>query len=592
MKHVDSRAVRRRWPSGAGGVIVTLCLALVLSFLTFALLRGQSNVPSGIRSAVYGVVALLLLFNVYAIYQQIQNYRVRLALSEQLELSRLIGENAADMIAIVDATGRRLYNSPSYQKVLGYSPEELESTEAFEQIHPDDRELVKQAAKEARQTGQGRTLEYRFRHKNGGWRILESTASVIRGRKDELEKLVIVNRDITERREVEKALHESELRQVQRMASVGRLSSGIAHDFNNLLGVIIGYTDILEMDLAEGDRLRENAEEIRKAGQRAAALTRQLLAFSGRQVLEPKVLDLNLVLAGFEKLLRRLIGEDIELTTLLVPSLGRILADQGQIEQVIVNLAANARDAMPHGGKLIIETANAELDDSSLCGMVPPCPGRYVVLSVRDTGVGMDAQTKAKIFEPFFTTKESDKGTGLGLANVCEIVKQSQGHIAVDTELGKGTAFKIYFPRAEGAIQQASRPTRESWSPPMGETILLVEDNESLRAVTRNLLVQIGYQVLEAASARQALDLAHTHRRPIQLLLADVVMPVMSGPALAEKLSPSHPEMKVLYMSGYFDATIARYGISDPGVLLLKKPYTRDTLISKVHAVLHGSLGA
>ena len=264
-----------------------------------------------------------------AIYQQVENDRLHREWCDELMLSRLIRENAADMIAVVDVNGRRLYNSPSYQKVLGYSPEELESTDSFEQIHPDDRQLVKEAAQEARQTGQGRTLEYRFRHKNGAWRLLESTASLIRSRKGEPDKFVIVNRDITERREAEKALRESELRQTQKMEAVGRLSGGIAHDFNNLLGVIIGYTDILEMRLREGDPARKTVEEIRKTGQRAAALTRQLLAFSRRQVLEPKVLDLNAVVADIEKMLRRLIGENIELKTVLAPSLGAIAGRPG-----------------------------------------------------------------------------------------------------------------------------------------------------------------------------------------------------------------------------------------------------------------------
>ena len=291
-------------------------------------------------------------------------------MNEQQEIFRLIGENADDMIAVVGTSGQRLYNSPSYQEILGYSPEELAGTTSLEHIHPDDRQIVKEAAEEAQRTGVGRRLEYRFRHKNGTWRILESTASVIPNAQGEPEKMVIINRDITERREIEKRLQESKSRQAQKMEAVGRLSGGIAHDFNNLLGVIIGYTELMEAHVSQGDPLHKSVQEIKKAGERAAALTRQLLAFSRQQVLEPKVLDLNAVVADTRNLLCRLIGEDIELTTILNPRLGRVLADPGQIEQVIMNLAANARDAMPKGGKLIIETLNAELDEAFVRSVV------------------------------------------------------------------------------------------------------------------------------------------------------------------------------------------------------------------------------
>ena len=430
------------------------------------------------------------------------------------------------------------------------------------------------------------TLEYRFRHKNGSWRLLESTASLIRSRKDEPDKFVIVNRDITARREAEKALRESELRQTHRMEAVGRLSGGIAHDFNNLLGVMIGYTDILDMRLREDDPARKTVEEIRKTGQRAAALTRQLLAFSRRQVLEPKVLDLNAVVTDIEKMLRRLIGENIELKTILAPTLGRLLADQGQMEQVILNLAVNARDAMPKGGKLTIETANAVLDDTTIRHMPTAQPGDYVMLSVSDTGIGMDPQTRAKIFEPFFTTKEAGKGTGLGLATIYDVVKRSEGHIWVYSELGKGSVFKIYFPRVRASAPLAASEARRSQPGTGNETVLVVEDDESLREVTRDLLVQSGYRALQASNGEQALQVVERHHGPIHLLLADVVMPGMSGAALAAELTRSHPEMNVLYMSGYTDETVVRNGVLEPGILLLEKPFTRETLIGKVRDAL------
>ena len=592
MQPFNSHDSRREWRSGVPVQVITLLLTLGFAALALAVLRVLHNVPGDVWWTAGGLLGLLLLVEVWVLYQQVHNDGLQREWCDELMLFRLIREHAADMIAVVDVNGRRLYNSPSYEKILGYSPEELVSTDSFEQIHPDDRQRVKEAAKQARQTGQGRTLEYRFRHRDGSWKLLESTATLIRSRRGEPDKFVIVNRDITGRREAEKALHESELRQAQRMEAVGRLSGGIAHDFNNLLGVIIGYTDILDMGLREGDPARKTVEEIRKTGQRAAALTRQLLAFSRRQVLEPKVLDLNAVVADIEKMLRRLIGENIELNTVLAPSLGRLLADQGQIEQVILNLAVNARDAMPQGGKLIIETANAVLDDATVRHMPTARPGDYVMLSVSDTGIGMDPETRAKIFEPFFTTKEAGKGTGLGLATIYDVVKRSEGQIWVYSELGKGSVFKIYFPRVPAGEQAAGGEARRSRSGTGDETILIVEDDEALQEVTRDLLTQSGYRVLEASNGEEALLVVERHRAPIHLLLADVVMPGMSGAALAAELTQSHPEMHVLYMSGYTDETIVRSGVLKSGILLLEKPFTREALIGKVRDALAQPLAA
>jgi two-component system cell cycle sensor histidine kinase/response regulator CckA len=580
---------RRQWSLWATAIVITLLLTFAAASLAFALLRSEGEVFYflNVRQAVYGLLGLLLLFDIYVIYQQQQHSRTQRQLAEQYELFRLIGESAADMIAVVDMNGRRLYNSPSYQRVLGYSPEELEETTSFEQIHPDDRPLVTKAAQEARRTGSGRKLEYRFRHKDGTWRILESMASVIRNAAGEPAKMIIVNRDITERRQAEKELREMQLRQTQKMEALGRLSGGIAHDFNNLLGVIIGYAEVLEVPNDEEEMRLKGVREIKKAGERAASLTRQLLAFSRQQVLEPKVLDLNAVVADIEKMLRRVIGEDIELITTLDTSLGQVMADQGQIEQVIMNLAANARDAMPSGGKLTIETSNVKFDNSEVLQAPEIRPGNYALLSVSDSGVGMDAETQAHIFEPFFTTKERGRGTGLGLATVYGVVKQSNGYIWVHSEPAVGTHFKIYLPLVQGEVQGASPEASQPQLAQQGETILLVEDEESLRSVTRDLLVQIGYHVIEANSGAQALDVARQHHGAIHLLLSDVVMPGMNGPALARNLAESHPESKVLYMSGYTDHTIDVHGVLESGVLLLEKPYTRGTLIHKVRAALN-----
>ncbi len=342
----------------------------------------------------------------------------------------------------------------------------------------------------------------------------------------------------------------------------------------------------MEPHVSPSDPLHKSVQEIKKAGERAALLTRQLLAFSRQQVLEPKVLDLNAVVADVENLLRRAIGEDIELTTVLEPKLGRVMADKGQIEQVIMNLAVNARDAMPNGGKFTIETTNIELDTTFVRDRPYVRLGPYVQLGFTDTGSGMDAETQAHIFEPFFTTKERGKGTGLGLATAYGVVKQSNGYIWVYSEQGKGTAFQICLPRVEATVQAESQETPQLRSWQGGETILLVEDEEPLRAVTRDLLLQCGFEVLEADGGRQGLESAQRHPGPIHLLLTGVVMPGVNGPTLAEKLAASHPEMKVLYMSGYTDYAVGRNGTLESGIHLLAKPYTRENLLCKVRAVL------
>ena len=387
-------------------------------------------------------------------------------------------------------------------------------------------------------------------------------------------------RDITEQKKLEE-----QLRQAQKMEAVGRLAGGVAHDFNNLLTAILGNTQLLRRDLGETHPSRADVEEIRKAADRAAALTRQLLAYSRRQVLQPRVLDLNGVVRDMERLLDRLIGEDVTLVTRLATTLGPVRADPGQIEQVVVNLAVNARDAMPHGGVLTIETAEAELDPA-LVDQPGAAPGPSVMLAVTDTGVGMDAETRAHLFEPFFTTKEVGKGTGLGLATVYGIVKQSGGSIGVYTELGQGTTFRIYLPRvdAAGAPVRSSHP---AVAIPRGtETVLLVEDEVAVRHLANKLLQGAGYTVIAAADATTALALADAHPGPIHLLLTDVVMPRVSGPELAAELLSRRPGARVLYMSGYPGDTVVQRGTLAPGVAFLQKPFTPDILERKVREVL------
>lgn len=425
-------------------------------------------------------------------------------------------------------------------------------------------------------------MEYRVRHKDGHWLTLESTASVVKDSHGNIQKLVIVNRDITERKQLEEQLYLS-----QKLEAIGRLSGGVAHDFNNLLGVIIGYSEALEARIPETDPFREAVDEIRKAGKRAASLTQQLLAFSRKQMLEPKALDLKMVVGDIEKMLRRLIGEDIDLRIILPEKLGTVRADRGQIEQVLLNLVVNARDAMPQGGQLTVETANSELDQSDANRFRYVTPGQYVMLKVTDSGCGMDSELQSHIFEPFFTTKEKGKGTGLGLATVYGVIKQSGGYIWVDSKPEKGTSFRIYLPQVkespETAIEEkpGAKPTMT-----VSRTILVVEDEQSLRKLARAVLAEAGYIVLEAPDAPRAIQLSHETSAAIHLLLTDVVMPGMSGPQLAQELLPRRPEMAVLYMSGYTDGALAAHGVLESGISVLHKPFTRDQLVRRVEDVL------
>jgi PAS domain S-box-containing protein len=386
--------------------------------------------------------------------------------------------------------------------------------------------------------------------------------------------------DVTERRQLEQ-----QLRQSQKMEAVGQLAGGIAHDFNNLLTAILGYADLLASRPALESTAREEIEEIRKAGQRAASLTRQLLAFSRRQVLEPAVLRVNELVANLEKMLRRLIGEDVDLVTRLDPSASNVRADPGQLEQVIMNLAVNARDAMPRGGQLTIETANVDLDQAYAQQHASVQPGFYVMIAVSDTGVGMDAATQARIFEPFFTTKEKERGTGLGLSTVYGIVKQSGGYVWVYSEPGKGTTFKVYFPRVE-EVAPARQPRVVPATLVGTETLLLVEDDPAVRKLSCAILERAGYRVLEAESGRKALELARDSTSGIPLVVTDLVMPDMSGTDLAAELVIRYPEIRVLFMSGYTDDAVVRHGFLAAGRAFLQKPFTPDTLTRKIREIL------
>jgi two-component system cell cycle sensor histidine kinase/response regulator CckA len=705
------RLEKREWWLWMATIMVTLLLTLgVVSFIVPELRAGRNTFSwSLFPQAIRGLVGLVLLFDVYAVYQQVQIHYVRRKMLEGEELFRLISENAADMIAVVGTDGRRIYNSLSYQKVLGYSSEELQKSSSLEQVHPDDRDRVMKAAAEARRTGIGQTISYRILHKDGTWLVFESTASVIFDATGVPEKLVIVNRDITERLRASEALRRSEsgfrtvvedapyriyradadgrfqqvnpalqvmlgyssaeelsgvnlatgifrdvteflkandlfasgdkssdvevgwkkkdgspltvrcsgrkvedgesvcfdvfaeditekrilerqLQMAAKMEAVGRLSGGIAHDFNNLLGVIIGYAQVLKRNLGPASPLFEHSKEIEKAGQRAASLTRQLLAFSRQQILTLTVLDMNALVIDMEKMLPRLLGEDVLVTTMLGANLGTVKADRTQIEQILMNLAVNARDAMPEGGEIAIETANKEFDLAYVRQHAGAKLGQYVMLSVTDSGCGMDPEIQAHIFEPFFTTKELGKGTGLGLATVYGAVKQSGGYIWLDSAPGKGASFQIFLPRIqEAATIEMALPTSTGGAA-RTETILLAEDSEPLRKLAKSFLEGRGFIVLPACDGADALHVTESHTGPIHLLVTDVVMPGMNGRVLAERLQAKYRQLKVLYISGYADSFIAGHGVLEAGTFLLHKPFTEEELTRKACEVIDGRI--
>ena len=544
-----------------------------------------------LRESIRGLVGLVFLFDVYTIYQQFLIHRIRRQLTEQEQMFRLITENAEDLITVVDRDGKRHYDSPGYN-MLGYTREELETGPVPEQIHPDDREALIAARNETFAKGVGPRVEYRFRRKDGEWRTLESTRSPVRNHRGEIEKIVIVSRDITERKQAEELLRrrDDQLRQSQKMEAVGRLSGGIAHDFNNLLSVIIGYSESIEQRLGPSDPLRKSAEEIRKAGERAASLTHQLLAFSRQRVLQPQILELNALVTDMGKMLRRLIGTHIELTTQLATDLECVKAEQSQIEQVIVNLVVNARAAMPEGGKLLIETSNLDVNEDLASSLPFLQPGPYVLLRVTDTGIGMDDNTRRHIFEPFFTTKGPGKGTGLGLATVYGVVKQSGGGVTVESEPGKGSTFKIFLPQ-----------TKESPAPPVPEetsvkesmgtgTILLVEDEEALLNLTAERLTECGYTILPAHDGVHALEIARSFNGSIDLLLTDIMMPRMGGLTVARSISELRPGIRVVFMTGHAERDPSYREALRSGAESIQKPFSHEKLIRVVRQALDTAL--
>jgi len=518
-----------------------------------------------------------------ALLEALERARQREALREQERLLRQIIDANPSLIFVKDWNGRFVLVNQATAHVYGTTVDALvgktdgdfnRNTEEVAHFLRDDRDVMS--------SGQPKIIaEEPVTNPAGETRWFQTIKVPLRSPAEGTATLLGVATEITERKRLEEQLLQS-----QKMEAVGQLAGGVAHDFNNILTAIVGYTDLLAAELASNVRQLEDLEEIRKAARRAAALTRQLLAFSRKQVLEPRIIDVNAVVLNLDKMLRSLISENIELKTDLADNLGAARADPNQIEQVIMNLAINARDAMPDGGTVTIETGNVTLDDAYAGQHVSVIPGEYVMLAVSDTGCGMDAKTQSRIFEPFFTTKPAGRGTGLGLSTVYGIVKQTGGNIWLYSEPGKGTTFKVYLP-AIAALPEDIGKVAPAEAPRRGAgTVLVVEDDEQLRRLTHRALDAQGYTVLVADRGATALDIARRHKGEIDLLLTDVIMPDTNGRKLAETIRAARPGMRVLYMSGYPDGAIASHGMLEPGVAYLAKPFTTEAITRRVREVL------
>jgi PAS domain S-box-containing protein len=498
---------------------------------------------------------------------------------------RTLIESIPDVVWAATLEGKITFISPSVARICGFSADELLQTPAtfwFDRIHKEDVERVRQAF--ATVAANGYAAEYRWQHKDGHWIWIRAHA-VTRKRPDGAELVEGTFADTTELKRAEE-----HVRQSQKMEAIGQLTGGVAHDFNNILAVILGNGDFLRQSLAAGDPRRADAEAILEAGQRAAGLTRQLLAFSRKQVLEPRILDLNQIVRGLEKMLRRIIGEDIEFACALAGGLDSVRADAGQIEQVIMNLVVNARDAMPRGGKLSIETKNVVLDVPYSRSHPGSAHGPHVMLAISDTGCGMDAETRRHLFEPFFTTKERGKGTGLGLSTCYGIVKQSAGWIWVYSEPGQGTVFKVYLPVAAADATSATAAAAAPATAKGHETVLVIEDDAQVRSMVRRVLASRRYDILEARDGEEAMAAAKAHAGSIDLILSDVVIPGANGPEIVEQVRRHHDGTRALFMSGYTDHAVLRDRILASDVAFIQKPFAPDALATKVREVLDAPL--
>jgi len=525
-----------------------------------------------------------------AITQALENKRIKMQqreLEKTLHLRDRAIASLSQGLVIADSLqpdNPIIFANPGFEKLTGYTQAEILDRNCRFLQGPKTDPAAAEKIRLAMQNSQPVQVEILNYRKDGQTFWSELIITPIRDAEGKVTHFVGIQNDITMRKQLEE-----QFRQAQKMDAFGQLAGGVAHDFNNLLTIINGYSEMLLESLSQSDPSWQLIAEIHKAGERSAGLTRQLLAFSRQQILATRILNLNEVVADTDKMLRRLIGEDIRLTTTLETHPWAVLADPGQVEQVLLNLAVNARDAMPRGGRLTIETRNVELDEAYVRTRKDATAGPHVALSVTDTGTGMPPEVTVKIFEPFFTTKEAGKGTGLGLATVYGIVKQSGGHVAVYSEVGVGTTFKVYLPRTEQSSERPKSPSR-FLAPPRGtETILLAEDEAAVRTLTRTILTGCGYRVLEAADGDEAVRVAAGHDGPIHLLITDVVMPGAGGRAVAERITERFPTIRVIYVSGYTDDAVIRHGVLREGVNFVQKPFTPAALARKVRDVLDGA---
>ena len=553
--------------------LMPLIFPVLVILMASRIVRGQLVV-----AAAAVLVSLVITYGRLVLTQKEQDSSAQ-ALRQSHRLLHSIMEGTNDVIFVKDLQGHYvMINTPGAQ-TLGHTVAEVIGKADSDLFPPNTAEPIRQADAQVIRSRKAITYEMTM-HFPHGVRYFLTTKSPYFGPQGELIGLIGVSLDITDRRKVEE-----QLRQIQKMEAIGTLSGGIAHDFNNLLTVIKGYNGLV-MDAVNDEGIRSLVANIDQAAERAESLTRQLLAYSRRQVLQPKVISLNSLVVNLDKMLQRLIGEDVEMKSVIEPNLGSVKVDPGQIEQVIMNLAVNARDAMPKGGSLTLETANIDLDEAYALEHAGVVPGRYVMLAVSDTGVGMDSETQAHIFEPFFTTKVMGRGTGLGLSMAYGIVKQSGGFLEVYSEPGHGTTFKIYLPRVEEAAEALSGKSLPAPTLRGSETILLVEDDRQVRELARSVLSSCGYTVLVADSAPEVASRCEQHASTIHLLLTDVVMPGSGGREIAKQVMARRPGIKVLYMSGYTTNAIVHHGVLDAGTSFLQKPFTPASLAAKVREVL------